>query len=140
MSGADHRPLWSMRQVAKRAGGFFVALITLVLQTGCFPASWGAAAMLHPWRNPLKTARPAGAEDITFSSDGVQLKGWLFRGSGARRGTIIYLHGIADNRASGVSIAERYVPRGSMSSRMTAARTASRVGRRARTVITSART
>jgi alpha-beta hydrolase superfamily lysophospholipase len=89
-----------------------LALTAAAFQTGCFPASWGAATMLHPWRNPLKTARPAGAEHITFTSDGVQLKGWLFRGSGARRGTIIYLHGIADNRASGVSITDRYLPRG----------------------------
>jgi hypothetical protein len=40
------------------------------------------------------------------------LKGWWFQGSGRRRGTLIYLHGSADNRASGVHIAERFLERG----------------------------
>ena len=81
-----------------------VLAFAAAVQTGCFPPSWGAAALLHPWRNPLKTSRPATAQDITINSDGVQLKGWFFRGPAPRRGTVIYLHGIADNRASGVSL------------------------------------
>jgi len=76
------------------------------------PASWGANALLHPSRRPLKLARPPGAEDVAIAGDGVTLEGWLFRGQPPRRGTVIYLHGSADNRASGVSLAERYVARG----------------------------
>lgn len=43
---------------------------------------------------------------------GVRLRGWMFRGGGARRGTVIYLHGSADNRTSGLHVAERYAARG----------------------------
>ena len=74
--------------------------------------SWGAGALLHPGRRPLTTPPPAGAQDVTIESGGLKLKGWLFRGSGPRRGTLIYLHGSGDNRASGISIAERFLGRG----------------------------
>ena len=76
------------------------------------PASWGAGALLHPSRRALTTPRPAGAEDVAFESGGLKLRGWLFRGPGKRRGTVIYLHGSADNRVSGVYIAERFLKRG----------------------------
>jgi alpha-beta hydrolase superfamily lysophospholipase len=76
------------------------------------PASWGAAALLHPSRRPLTVPRPAEAREVSIEADGLTLKGWWFRGPGQRRGTVIYLHGSADNRASGVHIAERYLERG----------------------------
>jgi alpha-beta hydrolase superfamily lysophospholipase len=60
----------------------------------------------------VTSARPPGAEDVTIDSEGVKLRGWLFRGGGRRRGTVIYLHGSADNRASGIYIAERFLARG----------------------------
>lgn len=76
------------------------------------PPSWGANALLHPARSRA-TARPAMAfEEMTFTGVDVSLAGWLFRAKGPRRGTVIYLHGITSNRASGVWIAERLVPRG----------------------------
>jgi dipeptidyl aminopeptidase/acylaminoacyl peptidase len=56
--------------------------------------------------------RPASAEDFEFTSDGLKLRGWRFRGAGRRRGTLVYLHGSADNRASGISIATRFLERG----------------------------
>jgi len=43
---------------------------------------------------------------------GVRLKGWKFNTTEPRRGTIVYLHGVADNRGSSASIAEHFVPRG----------------------------
>jgi uncharacterized protein len=76
------------------------------------PPSWGAAALLHPSRKPLTDSPPMTAEQVAIAGDGVVLKGWLFRATGERRGTIIYLHGVADNRASVVGVAKRYVPRG----------------------------
>jgi pimeloyl-ACP methyl ester carboxylesterase len=88
-----------------------VSLLVL-LHAGCLPASWGAAALLHPSRRALDTARPDGAQDVSFESGGLKLRGWLFRGQGERRGTLVYLHGSADNRASGVSIADRFRKRG----------------------------
>jgi len=83
-----------------------------MLQAGCMPASWGAGALLHPSRRAVRIARPPAAEEFAIDSDGVTLRGWLFRGTGPRRGTVIYLHGSADNRASGVSVAERFLARG----------------------------
>jgi pimeloyl-ACP methyl ester carboxylesterase len=51
-------------------------------------------------------------EAVVFSSGGERLEGWLFRGDGERGPLVVYLHGIADNRQSGVGIAERLLPRG----------------------------
>jgi len=76
------------------------------------PASWGASALLHPSRRRLTTPRPSTARDVSFRSGDLLLKGWLFEGSGARRGTIVYLHGSADNRASGVYVAEHFLKGG----------------------------
>jgi pimeloyl-ACP methyl ester carboxylesterase len=42
----------------------------------------------------------------------VKLRAWWFRGDGPRRGTAVYLHGVADNRGSGVTVADHLVPRG----------------------------
>ncbi|HUP03735.1 MAG TPA: alpha/beta fold hydrolase [Bryobacteraceae bacterium] len=89
----------------------FVAALA-AFQTSCMPASWGAAALLHPSRRALKVSLPPGAENVSIDGDGVQLSGWFFGGSPPRRGTVIYLHGSADNRASGLSIAQRYLARG----------------------------
>jgi pimeloyl-ACP methyl ester carboxylesterase len=91
------------------------ALVAAALLLGveaCMPASWGAGALLHPHRRHVTMSRPAGAEDIAVQNAGVTLRGWRFRASGPRRGTVIYLHGSADNRTSGLFAAEHYAPRG----------------------------
>ena len=72
----------------------------------------GAGALLHPYRRHVTRARPSGAEDLEVRSGSVTLRGWRFRHSGAARGTVIYLHGSADNRTSGLFAAEHYVPLG----------------------------
>jgi pimeloyl-ACP methyl ester carboxylesterase len=40
------------------------------------------------------------------------LKGWLFPAGAPRRGLVVYLHGIGDNRQSGIGVAARIVPLG----------------------------
>jgi uncharacterized protein len=93
--------------------GTGVALLALLLAAGCVPSSWAANALLHPGRRPPGQPPRRAFESVELAGTGVALKGWRFRGEGpVRRGTIIYLHGIGDNRASGVGIAERYVPAG----------------------------
>jgi len=89
-----------------------LAVLIAVVQIGCMPPSWGAGALLHPSRRSVRVSRPAGAEDVVFQGEGVELRGWFFRGGGPRRGTVVYLHGSADNRVSGVGAAERFVSRG----------------------------
>jgi alpha-beta hydrolase superfamily lysophospholipase len=76
------------------------------------PATWGAGALLHPSRRAIRNPRPSGAEEIVIHGEGVDLRGWYYKGSAPRRGTVVYLHGSADNRASGISVAERFVSRG----------------------------
>lgn len=85
---------------------------TAITLAACMPASWGAGALLHPSRRPLTTPRPEGAEAIVIQADGVRLGGWLFRATAPRRGLLVYLHGSADNRASGIHLARRFRPRG----------------------------
>ena len=66
--------------------------------------SVGAWLILHPIHRHVIAAPPPGCEDVTFQGEGVTLHGWRGRASGNRRGTLIYLHGFADNRASGAGI------------------------------------
>ena len=89
-----------------------LAVPLVAVLTGCMPASWGAGALLHPYRRHVTMARPEGAEDLEVQSAGVKLRGWRFRHTGPARGTVIYLHGSADNRTSGLYLAERFTPRG----------------------------
>jgi uncharacterized protein len=90
----------------------WLRILCLLALSSCMPPSWAAPALLHPARKPLTAAPPLPAENVEFAGDGVLLKGWLFRAKGERRGTIVYLHGVADNRASVTGVAQRYVPRG----------------------------
>jgi uncharacterized protein len=43
---------------------------------------------------------------------GVRLEGWQCSSSRVRRGTIVYLHGVADNRASAAGLVQRFGDRG----------------------------
>lgn len=72
----------------------------------------GANAILHPYRRRATVAPVIPFEDFAFVNDGVTLRGWRFRGSRPRRGLIVYLHGVADNRQSGLGFAQRFVPQG----------------------------
>jgi pimeloyl-ACP methyl ester carboxylesterase len=74
--------------------------------------SAGANGLLRPARRRVVGTRPPTCEDATFAGEGVTLKGWRCRASTARRGTLVYLHGIADNRTSGVGIVQRFGGRG----------------------------
>jgi pimeloyl-ACP methyl ester carboxylesterase len=68
--------------------------------------------LLHPPRRAIDR-QPAGPfEALKLQGDGVILRGWRFPAKGASRGTIIFLHGVADNRSSGIGVADRFTPRG----------------------------
>jgi len=88
-------------------------VVGALLAGACMPPEWGANALLHPTRRPLVVAADLPPhEDVVVRSDGLALRGWLFRGRGTRRGLIVHLHGVADNRASGVGLARRFGPQG----------------------------
>lgn len=87
------------------------ALLVLSV-SACMPPSWGAGALLHPGKTVATDRSSRPHETIWFQGSGVRLKGWWFKAAQPRRGTIVYLHGVADNRGSSSSIAEHFVPRG----------------------------
>jgi pimeloyl-ACP methyl ester carboxylesterase len=72
----------------------------------------GAGGLLHPARTRVVRAAPDACRDATFAGAGVTLKGWRCSGNGVRRGTIVYLHGTADNRTSSAGVIGRFGPRG----------------------------
>jgi pimeloyl-ACP methyl ester carboxylesterase len=81
------------------------------LLLGFVPVDWGAGAIVHPYRKPLTRQPHLPFEVVRFPSGGEQLEGWLFRPE-RTRGTVVYLHGIGDNRESGIGVTQRLVPRG----------------------------
>lgn len=91
--------------------GSGAAMLSLGLVTRPL-ASLGAGLMLHPPRRLPAEVPPSPYRDVTFAGAGVELRGWQAPASGARRGTMLYLHGVADNRASGVGVIERFRRRG----------------------------
>src|SRR5687767_14962562 len=74
--------------------------------------AFGASALLHPSRHTIGRAAPAGCRETTFVGAEVALSGWDCRTSTARAATIIYLHGVADNRGSAEGVVARFRPRG----------------------------
>jgi pimeloyl-ACP methyl ester carboxylesterase len=75
-------------------------------------ASAAANALLHPSRHRTTREPPRGCTNETFAGDGVALAGWRCRPDGPPRGAVVYLHGIADNRASAAGWLERLRERG----------------------------
>ncbi len=70
-------------------------------------AAAGAAALLHPARRPVTARPPAGCAEEVFQGAAVRLSGWTCRAAGPRRGTLVFLHGVGDNRAGVAGAVER---------------------------------
>lgn len=72
----------------------------------------GANGLLHPYRR----AMDAGTRDVhptlSFAGADVRLAGWRIPARSPRRGTVVYLHGVADNRGSALTAAQRFPDRG----------------------------
>lgn len=95
-------------------GAAAAILITIALGVAAtqLPAI-GAGALLFPTRHVTTRQKPAGCDDRTFSGADVRLRGWECKTTNPqRRGTIVYLHGIADNRGSAIGVIERFLPVG----------------------------
>jgi pimeloyl-ACP methyl ester carboxylesterase len=82
-----------------------------VMAYGPLPAV-GARMLLYPVRHHVTRPVPDTCEQTTFDGADVRLAGWRCRTAATRRGTLIYLHGVADNRAGAAGIIERFGPRG----------------------------
>jgi alpha-beta hydrolase superfamily lysophospholipase len=87
-------------------------LLSLTAASACMPPSWGASALLHPTRHKAARQPTRPFEAFEWQGDGVPLVGWWFHAAVNTRGTVVYLHGVTDNRASGIGIAEHFVPQG----------------------------
>src|SRR5688572_33236789 len=99
---------------ARRIGAFSLgaaALITWAIADLALPAV-GAGMLLHPLRRADTGAQPAGCESAQFAGAGVNLPGWRCSTDRPRRGSVVYLHGVADNRRSARRVVERFLPRG----------------------------
>jgi alpha-beta hydrolase superfamily lysophospholipase len=97
------------RRIARSAIAIAVASAGI---SGCgsLPAI-AAGGLLHPARRPVSTLPPPGCIDAAVVSDGLTLRGWRCV-EADRRATIVYLHGIADNRASAAHLIDRFQRRG----------------------------
>jgi len=89
-----------------------VALLSALAVVATQLPSAGAGGLLHPARRHVVGSPPSTCQDATFAGDGVTLKGWQCRASTTRRGALVYLHGIADNRTSVAGIVQRFRGRG----------------------------
>jgi pimeloyl-ACP methyl ester carboxylesterase len=89
-----------------------LAAVFLLATTACLPAEWGANAIVVPYRKPVRARPDLPHQDISFVSDGLSLRGWLLPAAAPRRGLIVYLHGIGDNREGGLGLAHRFGPQG----------------------------
>lgn len=94
---------------------WFVGAAGLLLAGAGAATVWlpvvGAGGLLHPWRRPVSVPTPQSCEDVTFVSEEIELKGWRCRPDGRRRGVVVYMHGVADNRTSSVGVIDRFVER-----------------------------
>jgi pimeloyl-ACP methyl ester carboxylesterase len=89
-----------------------IAVVAISVAASQLPAH-GANALLVPSRrvNPHKT--PEACVERRFAGVGVALDGWQCRTAAAnRRGTIVYLHGVADNRGSSIGAIGALLPLG----------------------------
>ena len=72
----------------------------------------GANGLLHPGKRAMDTATRSQFPTRHFAGSGVDLEGWRVSAEGRRRGAIVYLHGIADNRGSAADAVRRLSRRG----------------------------
>ena len=93
------------------AGLVVVLLVGVRVATSQLPVL-GAGGLLHPGRRHMQEPPPETCQDTTFAGVGVELSGWSCRTSAKRRGTLVYLHGIADNRISGTGPIRRFGKQG----------------------------
>jgi len=104
---------WLRRTAWVATAGIVLGLAgaAVAARSGLAPVDWGAAAIVKPLRRPLVRTPDVPFEAVRFASASAELEGWLIRPEGAApgfgRGLVVYLHGIADNRTSGLGLARR---------------------------------
>jgi uncharacterized protein len=98
-----------MRRVA--AIGLALVLIGGAVLTIQLP-TLAAGGLLYPARHRVNLPAPPGCDDASFDGVGVTLAGWRCAAREYRRATIVYLHGVADNRTSVRGLLRRFTRQG----------------------------
>jgi pimeloyl-ACP methyl ester carboxylesterase len=98
-----------IRRLIATAG--VICLLALAVLWGQLPAL-GAGGLLHPARHVTNLPPPEHCVAADFAGEGITLKGWRCSATDPVRGTIVYLHGIADNRGSATGVIQRFLARG----------------------------
>lgn len=94
-------------------GGLMAGLAMLVFALALTVGpSMAAGGLLHPVRVALYHRAPQGCLEREFAGDGLMLRGWSCASRGPRRGSVVYLHGVADNRSSAVGVIDWLTRRG----------------------------
>lgn len=84
------------------------AVIVIVGLQGCAALrAAGANGLLHPAKNVLAEDANAALQQVSLQGEGIELSGWTLPAEGPARGTVIYLHGVADNRGSSLGALRR---------------------------------
>ena len=102
--------IWRAWQPA--AGVIVAVLIVLFIAAAVVAPGVAAGGLLHPARHRVARATPTACVEETIGGDRVSLASWRCRATGPPRGTVIYLHGVADNRGSAAGWIERLVALG----------------------------
>ena len=93
-----------------------IVLLAAVSIVGALINTWvpsiAAGGLLHPARTVNQHQRPDQCEEAALAGADIALKGWRCHAAGQPRATVIYLHGVADNRGSAIGAISRFSSRG----------------------------
>jgi uncharacterized protein len=90
---------------------FFIVALVLSAAAATQVPSVLAGVILRPARVTHMQRPPAGCREQEFAGAGVTLRGWWCEPGGARRGTLVSLHGVADNRRGAAGLVSRFSKR-----------------------------
>jgi pimeloyl-ACP methyl ester carboxylesterase len=64
--------------------------------------------IIFPYKRQARSEPPPSCQNVQFNTGSIVLQGWRGDAVGRHRGTMVYLHGLVDNRGSGGGIMTRY--------------------------------
>jgi uncharacterized protein len=88
-------------------------VLTIAIAAACTHIpSIAAGALLRPSRRPVAEQPPPGCSDVAFTNAGLTLRGWRCAAAARRRGAVVFLHGVADNRTGVAGAVRRFTTLG----------------------------
>lgn len=93
--------------------GGVVALAVLMAVVASQAPAVAAGGLLYPMRRHVVVHTPPECVDFDLNvAEAITLRGWRCKAKAVRRGTVVYLHGVADSRASAAGAVKRLTDRG----------------------------